>query len=42
MEELLKDQNWKVRTNAVLAGGKEAGDLAKSDNNALVRLVAGF
>lgn len=42
LEELLKDQNWKVRTNAVLAGGKEAASLAESGGSALVRLVAGF
>jgi len=42
LEELFKDQSWKVRTNAVLAGGKEAGVLTKSDSNAFVRLVAGF
>ncbi|MCX5638158.1 MAG: HEAT repeat domain-containing protein, partial [Planctomycetota bacterium] len=42
LAELLKDRNWKVRINAALAGGKESCDLAKSDNNAMVRLVAGF
>jgi len=42
LKELLKDASWKVRTNVVLAGGKEAGTLAKNDNNTLVRLVAGF
>ena len=42
LEELLKDESWKVRVNTVFAGGKEASGLAKNDNNALVRLVAGF
>jgi len=42
LEKLLKDESWKVRANAVFAGGKEAAALAESGNNAFVRLVADF
>lgn len=42
LERLLKDESWKVRTNATFAGGKEARALAKSDRNAFVRLIANF
>lgn len=42
LEMLLKDESWKVRANAVLAGGKEFALLAESDKNALVKLIASF
>jgi len=42
LDKLLTDKSWKVRANAVLAGGKATATLAQRDRNSLVRLAGSF
>jgi hypothetical protein len=40
LEKLLTDKSWKVRANAMMAGGKESAAVLRDDRHAFVRLVA--
>jgi hypothetical protein len=40
LNRLLNDESWKVRANALFAGGKDAARIAEKNENAFVRLVA--
>lgn len=42
LDKLLTDKSWKVRANAVLAGGKATATLAQRDRNSLIRLAGSF
>jgi len=39
LEKLFMDKSWKVRANAVMAGGKESAAVLRDDRHAFVRLV---
>ena len=40
LNRLLNDESWKVRANAIFAGGEDNAQIAEKDKNAFVRLVA--
>jgi len=42
LDKLLTDKSWKVRANAVIAGGKGTATLAGRDQSNFVRLVGSF
>ncbi|UCG47061.1 MAG: hypothetical protein JSU94_16375 [Phycisphaerales bacterium] len=40
LKQLLENEHWKVRANALLAAGKQAADLMQTDDNNIVRVIA--